>query len=180
MSSYIEKTLGDDEEILYRANFNWTFSFWPALWFLISLTPVIVLGYAQFIAPDPAQSLRIGWYIFGIGLLFGFWHLLSHLIILWTTEIAVTTYRFVYKKGLISRDSQEVSLNKIEEITLKQSIWGRIFGYGALILRGTGVGVIELPNIDEPIKVRRIIENAKASLRRGGRPDGDVIPDDDD
>jgi hypothetical protein len=67
---------------------------------------------------------------------------------------------------LIARNSQEVSLNKIEEILLKQSVWGRLFGYGALILRGTGVGVIQLPNIDEPIQVRRIIEQAKADLRR--------------
>jgi uncharacterized membrane protein YdbT with pleckstrin-like domain len=95
--------------------------------------------------------------------------LLTHLITLWTTEFAVTTYRFVYKYGWIKRDSQEVSLNKIEEITLQQSIWGRIFGYGQLIIRGTGVGVIKLPNLDNPLEVRRIIENARADLRRGDR-----------
>ena len=78
----------------------------------------------------------------------------------------MTTYRFVYKTGLISRHTQEVSLNKIEEITLKQSIWGRIFGFGKLILRGTGVGVIQLPDLDDPIEVRKIIENAKSNLRR--------------
>jgi uncharacterized membrane protein YdbT with pleckstrin-like domain len=98
--------------------------------------------------------------------------LLSHLIVLWTTEIAVTTYRFVYKTGFISRKTQEVSLNKIEEIVLEQSVWGRVFGYGKLTIRGTGVGVIELPDIDNPIEVRRIIELAKAELRRTS-PDGD-------
>ncbi len=82
-----------------------------------------------------------------------------------TTEIVVTTYRFVYKTGLISRNTQEVSLNKIEEITLHQSIWGRILGYGKLVLRGTGVGVIELPNLDNPIYIRKMIENTKSALR---------------
>ncbi|MEM9360557.1 MAG: PH domain-containing protein, partial [Pseudomonadota bacterium] len=53
-------------------------------------------------------------------------------------------------------------------INLSQSIFGRIFGYGQLTLRGTGVGVIELPNLDSPIKVRRTIETAKADLRRSG------------
>ena len=42
-------------------------------------------------------------------------------------------------------------------------------------MRGTGVGVIQLPNIDDPIRVRRIIENAKSALRRGVSDDGDEI-----
>ncbi len=71
-----------------------------------------------------------------------------------------------YKTGLLARNTQEVSLNKIEEITLHQSVWGRLFGYGKLVLRGTGVGVITLPNIDNPIEVRRLVEKAKADLRR--------------
>ena len=82
-----------------------------------------------------------------------------------TTEIVVTTFRFVYKRGLISRDTKEVSLNKIEEITLHQTIWGRILNYGKLVMRGTGVGVIELPDLDDPIQLRRIIENARSKLR---------------
>jgi len=181
MASYIEKTLSDNEEILYRAHFNWTYSFWPTLWFLLSLSPVFILGYAQFIREVPFDRLAIAYYIFLGGLAIGIFHLLSHMIVLWTTEIAVTTYRFVFKRGLISRDSQEVSLNKIEEITLKQSVWGRIFGYGSLVLRGTGVGVIELPAIDEPIKVRRIIENAKSALRQGSpAKDPAAVIDDED
>ena len=103
--------------------------------------------------------------------------LFNHLIILMTTEIVVTTFRFVYKTGLISRNTQEVSLGKIEEITLRQSIWGRLLDYGHLVLRGTGVGVIELPALDNPIQLRRIIENARSSLRgrasNAGEDNGD-------
>lgn len=168
MSGYVEKTLGNGEEIVYRAHFNWTYSFWPTMWFLISLAPIIVLSYAQFSAGVSWADMVVAWYIFFGGLVVGIVQLLGHLIVLWTTEIAVTTFRFVYKTGLISRNTQEVSLNKIEEITLKQSVWGRVFDYGSLTMRGTGVGVIVLPNIDEPIKVRRLIENAKSNLRVGG------------
>ena len=89
----------------------------------------------------------------------------------------MTTFRFVYKIGLISRRTQEVSLNKIEEITLRQSVSGRVFGYGQLTLRGTGVGVIELPNLDRPIDVRKIIENAKAELRRDTREERTQMAD---
>lgn len=181
MAGYVDKTLAPGEEIAYRVHFNWTFSFFPVLWFALGAAPAVMytlLHFGTFSDPIAFEELRVGWWFvfasFGIGSLI----LLNHMIILWTTEIAVTTYRFVYKTGLISRNTQEVSLNKIEEIILKQSVWGRIFGYGSLVLRGTGVGVITLPNIDDPIDVRRIIEKAKADLRR--LSDIDRRTDDDD
>ena len=167
--SYVQKVLADDEIIIHRANFNWTYSFFPMLWFAIGVAPAVMLGLIQFGNGVSFDALKIGWYSAAAAVFFGGWILVGHWIHLMTTEIVVTTYRFVYKRGLISRDTQEVSLNKIEEISLSQSVPGRIFGYGRLILRGTGVGVITLPNLDNPISVRKIIENARADLRRNTR-----------
>jgi uncharacterized membrane protein YdbT with pleckstrin-like domain len=169
MAGYVRKTLAPHEDIVHRIDFNWTFSFFPVLWFALGSAPMVMyalLQFGTFGESVPFDDLRIGWWFvwaaFGVGSLI----LINHLIVLWTTELVVTSYRFVYKTGLLARNTQEVSLNKIEEITLQQSVWGRLFGYGKLILRGTGVGVITLPNIDNPIEVRRIIEKAKADLRR--------------
>lgn len=169
MAGYVEKTLAGGEEILHRANFNWTFSFFPVLWFALGASAALMLLFVQFGGGVAFTELEVAWWFAGVAFLAGSWILLGHLIVLYTTEIVVTTYRFVFKTGLIARDTQEVSLNKIEEITLQQSIWGRIFGFGQLTLRGTGVGVIELPNLDSPIEVRKIIENARAALRKGDR-----------
>lgn len=175
MASYVEKTLGNGEEVVYEAQFNWTYSFWSWVWFLISISPIAVLCYIQINYGVSFATMNIAWIFTAIAAAIGILYLLGHMITLWTTEIAVTTFRFVYKTGLISRDTKEVSLNKIEEITLNQSVWGRIFNYGGLTMRGTGVGVIQLPNIDDPIQVRRIIENAKSALRRGDSDDSDEI-----
>lgn len=169
MAGYVRKTLARDEEIVYWAHYNWTFSLFPVLWFALGATPIVMFFMLQFSAQIPYEDLRAGWWVAAIGFVIGIFILLNHLIVLWTTEFAVTTYRFVFKHGWIKRDTQEVSLNKIEEITLHQSFWGRIFGYGKLVIRGTGVGKIELPNIDNPVHVRRIIENARADLRRNDR-----------
>ncbi len=171
MSGYVEKTLAPDEHIIHRVNFNWTFSFFPVLWFAFGSAPMVMYAMLQFGSGLAFSDLQPGWWFVMASFVTGALILVNHLIILWTTEIAVTTYRFVYKTGLISRNTQEVSLNKIEEITLHQSIWGRLFGYGKLVLRGTGVGVISLPNIDNPIEIRRIIEQAKANLRKESNDD---------
>lgn len=173
MAGYVEKTLAGGEEILFRAHFNWTFSFFPALWFAVGSAAVLMYVYLQFALGIRFEEIRAGWWAAGIGFACGSLILLFHVVFLITTEIVVTSYRFVFKKGLISRDTQEVSLNKIEEITLKQSVWGRLFGYGQLVIRGTGVGVITLPDLDDPIRVRKIIENAKAAQRRASYDDED-------
>lgn len=166
MAGYVEKSLPPGERIVHRVNFNWTFSFFPVLWFAFGSAPIVMYAMLQFGSGIPYADLRVGWWFVLGAFITGAVILLNHLIILWTTEIAVTTYRFVLKTGFISRNTQEVSLNKIEEIILHQSVWGRIFGYGKLTLRGTGVGKIDLPDIDNPLEVRRIIEKAKADLRR--------------
>ncbi|MEM8771089.1 MAG: PH domain-containing protein [Pseudomonadota bacterium] len=175
MSGYVEKTLAGGEEIIHRANFNWTFSFFPVMWFALGAATLVFFAYIQFVEKIPYEELRIGWWAAGIAAFSGFVIFAQHMIILITTEIVVTTFRFVFKTGLISRNTQEVSLNKIEEITLHQSIWGRILGFGKLVLRGTGVGVITLPDLDNPIELRKIIENAKSALRSDRR-----LRDDDD
>lgn len=165
--SYVSQTLATDEHIVERANFNWTYSFEPFFWLVVSLIPLGLITYSQISVPQTNPNLiKAGWIAAGSGVLLSLILLIAHLIIMQTTEIVITTYRFVYKTGLISRDTKEVSLNKIEEITLQQSVWGRLFGYGQLTLRGTGVGVIELPNLDDPVELRKIIETAKSAMRR--------------
>ena len=79
-----------------------------------------------------------------------------------TTEMAVTTRRFIYKRGWMAREPEEFSLGKIEEINLSQSTLGRILGYGHLHLSGVGIGKITLPAIDDPLALRRAIDTARS------------------
>ncbi|NOX94937.1 MAG: PH domain-containing protein [Alphaproteobacteria bacterium] len=178
--SYVDKTLATGEEIVHRANFNWTYSFFPVFWFSLGAASLAMFFFIQYAAEVPYEELKVGWWSAIIAGVCGSIILGNHIIVLVTTEIVVTTFRFVYKTGLIARHTKEVSLNKIEEITLEQSIWGRILGYGKLVLRGTGVGVIELPDLDDPIHLRRVIENAKSALRDDQRSRRRINDDEDD
>jgi uncharacterized membrane protein YdbT with pleckstrin-like domain len=133
--SYVDKTLGPDEQVIYRAKFPWVYTLgsWIAL---LLLWWLLLLGLFIFIERTVRRA---------------------------TTEIVVTNRRFVVKTGFISRKTQEVSLEKIEEIKLTQSFWGRLFDYGSFDIRGTGVGNIQLPNIDEPLELRRAINTARGT-----------------
>ena len=80
----------------------------------------------------------------------------------WTTEIGVTTHRFVEKEGLFSLKTFEVALPNIEGVRVTQNLWGRILGYGSLRIEGTGVDHVDLPNIADPLAFRAAIETAKS------------------
>ena len=84
----------------------------------------------------------------------------------WSTEIAVTTHRFVEKQGLFTLKTFEVALPNIEGVSVMQSFWGRLLGYGHLRIEGTGVDHVDLPDIADPISFRAAIETAKSGAPR--------------
>lgn len=166
---YVDDTLGPDERYLLRAQFNWTYSVIPWFWALLGFAPLLYASLMHGLHGAPLGDPR---WVYGaclIPAIAGAWQLIAHIIHLVTTEIAVTSTRFVFKTGLVSRDTKEVTLNNIEEINLHQSVLGRIFGFGHLTVRGTGVGVIKLPDLARPIELRRCIEEARAEARAEAR-----------
>jgi uncharacterized membrane protein YdbT with pleckstrin-like domain len=133
--SYIEKSLGANERIVAKAHFHWLYSLKAWLALLI-----------------------LGWILIGI------WIFASMMIRRGTTEIAVTSHRFVEKSGLFTLRTNEISLHNIEGVKLEQSFLGRIFNYGHLRIEGTGVDAVTVPDIADPIAFRAAIETAKESV----------------
>lgn len=101
--------------------------------------------------------------ILGLFLL-GLYFFAHMMIVKATTEIAITTERLVYKKGLIARHVGELNIDRIEGVSVRQDILGRLFGFGRVCIRGMGVGEVMLPSIEAPIEFRRAIQEAKAIL----------------
>ena len=78
----------------------------------------------------------------------------------WTTEIAVTDKRIIFKRGFIRRHTAEMSIDKVTTVDVIQSIWGRIFDYGLVEIHTAG-GVSAMEHLDlvaNPIALRNAIE----------------------
>ncbi len=84
-----------------------------------------------------------------------------------TTEIAITTDRLIYKKGMVARHVGELSVDRIEGVSVMQGVLGRILGYGNVSIRGMGVGEVILPPIEAPIEFRRAVQEAKQLQETG-------------
>jgi uncharacterized membrane protein YdbT with pleckstrin-like domain len=70
------------------------------------------------------------------------------------TELAVTDRRVIYKTGLIARHTLEMNRGKVESVDVEQSVWGRILGFGTIIVRGTGGSLEPIRLIDDPLTFR--------------------------
>ena len=77
------------------------------------------------------------------------------LIMTKTDEFAITNKRVIMKTGLISRNVFEMTLAHIESINVDQSIMGRIFDYGTVIIVGSGGTSESFANIAAPVRFRR-------------------------
>jgi hypothetical protein len=156
--SYIQQSLGDGETIIARAHFHKLY--FAAAW-LALLIPLLLLLAALAQAqtqPDP-YSVAAG-LLFVLGLII----FLRMMIRQWSTEIGITSHRFVERYGLLSMRTNEIALPNIEGVRVHQSVLGRLFGYGTVRIEGTGVDSVTTPAIADPVGFVRAIQTAKEHL----------------
>ena len=70
----------------------------------------------------------------------------------------MTTERICKKSGIISRDTDELEVQKIESISIKQTILGRFLNFGEIIFTGTGDAEIIFKYVTSPAKRKREVE----------------------
>lgn len=130
---YIEESLASGETIIQRG--KWPGLFWFGAWAALLLLGIAIVGIFIFI---------------------------SAVIKMKTTDFAVTNRRVILKTGWLSRSTQELAVESVESVSLDQSFIARIFGYGRVVVTGTGEARIVFPPMAHPVAFRRSIEAARA------------------
>jgi membrane protein YdbS with pleckstrin-like domain len=91
-----------------------------------------------------------------------------------SSEFAVTNKRVLVKIGIMRRHSTEILLRQVEGITVDQGILGRIFGFGTIVVEGTGSDRTPYRGIAGPMQFRLAVqEQIERSL---AQPDGAAAP----
>lgn len=122
----------------------------------------------QILGPDEkivATAKVTGWIYFGPALLtivtIGL--LCPVLLIPWiqraTTDLGVTNKRVIAKTGLISRNTVEQRIQKIESIRVHQGLAGRVLDYGTIMVHGTGGATTPIRNVASPFAFKRAVES---------------------
>jgi uncharacterized membrane protein YdbT with pleckstrin-like domain len=146
--SYVEANLMQGEQVVYQTSLHWLMYFWPIVLAVVGLLMLLVF---------PAVGLAV---LALAGLLGVVVFITVH-----NAEFAVTNKRVIMKTGWLNRRSLELLLSKIESIAVDQGFGGKIWGYGTIVLSGTGGSHEPFQNIDDPFEFRKQVQEQIAGVQ---------------
>ena len=153
---YVSKNLIPGEQVVYQAKIHW-FIFVPGI--ILFLVGVLLIKFGATISQVQTESDQSIAATLGVAGMFtipiSIYVAIKAFITKVSTELAVTSKRVIAKVGLIRRNTVELNHSKVESFNVEQSIFGRILGFGTLIINGTGGGKTPIPSIDDPLEFRR-------------------------
>ena len=135
-----------------------TYSSW------ISLIPSVLIAIAALVvAYFIAGSVHWGWTVAvaAAGILNFIIRYLSWKAYIWV----VTNYRVVDEIGLMKLYAKESPLDKINNVSYDQSVWGRIFNYGHVeIQTAAQVGATDYYRVQHPKRLKETITQAQSDF----------------
>lgn len=149
---YYTNVLQPDETVLVVGRLHWSI-YLRALLVLAVAVAVLAVSYRL---PDP-NSQHYALMASGVVGVLGLLLLAKAWIKRLGTEIAVTDRRVILNLGILRRHTMEMNMTKIEMVDVKQSLWGRIWGYGTVAIHGTGADIEPLVGIGSPLQIRNAI-----------------------
>ncbi len=163
---YLNSLLGTNEKILLECRQHWfvfvrnIFVEGIAIFSIILLVSSILL----FWAPGTNNS----WVIFGyLLILFPIISLVFDFFQWWNRKYIITDFRVIQISGIINKDVIDSALEKINDVKLTQSFFGRIFNFGTIeILTASEIGINKIRTLGSPIRFKTTMINAKEDMDR--------------
>jgi len=157
-NEYIERMMGENERILLITRQH-GFVLFGNIVLEIVLIAAVIVGVTLLSAIYPQAIFG---YILVLVPLVG----MVRDILVWSNrQFIVTNRRVIQTSGVFSKDVVDSSLEKVNDVKLSQSFWGRLFDYGDIeILTASEVGANVFRSIGDPIKFKTAMLNAKERL----------------
>ncbi|HET9082934.1 MAG TPA: PH domain-containing protein [Candidatus Limnocylindrales bacterium] len=162
---YAEGLMSTGERIVHREKQHWFVFIWGARYTLLA---IVIAGIGAVVQTNLSSPWReiLGWaaaILFIGGLLLLGWTILRYM----NQEYVLTNRRVVEVEGVLNKRVTDSSLEKVNDIVLTQSIFGRIFGFGDLeILTASETGISRFRMLVQPVKFKREMLDAKHEYER--------------
>ncbi len=143
--------LRKDEKLLFETRKHWFFLILP---FVIALV-LIVLSFYIYFTLEEKSNLYLA--IPVLSILYFIYRYYSWKNDLW----AVTNIRVIDESGVFTVNSKESPVDKINNVAYRQSVLGRILGYGNVqIQTAAEMGETSYTSISHPAKLKEALSNA--------------------
>jgi hypothetical protein len=157
---YLEEMLGENEQILLRARKHWSVLFGNIVLEIVLIIALVVLSLT--LLPLVAfPVVPLGFVLLLVPLI----GMTRDFLIWFNRQYIVTNRRVIQTAGVFSKDVVDSSLEKVNDVKLSQSFWGRLFDYGDIeILTASEVGANVFRSIGDPVKFKTTMLNAKEQM----------------
>lgn len=156
--TYLQSLLGQNEAILLVSRQHW----------FILLRDIVLEIVLILIILVAAILLSFLWPFAWLGLVLALLPLAKGAydsIVWWNRQYVVTNRRVIRISGVMNKNVTDSSLEKVNDVKLVQSFFGRLFDYGDVeILTASELGANLFQQIGDPIRFKTAMLNAKERL----------------
>jgi len=167
--SYLKSLLARNESIAFATRQHWIVL--AGSIFVNLLLIAIIVAAALLLAPVTA-SLSL---LLLILLLVPIARFAVRFIKWWNEQYIITNRRVIQTEGLITKHVIDSSLEKVNDVVLVQSMWGRLLDFGHIeIMTASEIGVNRLDRIKSPVRFKTAMLDQKEAMGLRDRTD-DVL-----
>lgn len=158
---YLKSLLGNNEEIKLVTRRHWFVLFEQILAeIFLALVAIVIVTVFLVIYPNN-PLIALGYFV----IIFPLVSLIRDYMIWSNHKYVVTSLRVIQVMGLFNKNVIDSSLEKVNDVKMRQSFLGRMFNFGDLeILTASELGVNRFTRIGDPVHFKTAMLNAKIQL----------------
>ena len=169
-NGYLKNLLAENEEVLLVTRQHWIVLVGEILSESILSVALAILITLIWLMWLPNPLVPLGYLL----LLLPLASLLRDVLVWSNRQYIVTNRRVIQISGVINKDVTDSSLEKVNDVKLEQSFWGRLLDFGNIeILTASELGVNRFSHLGRPIHFKKAMLNAKEQMEQGSASRGD-------
>jgi uncharacterized membrane protein YdbT with pleckstrin-like domain len=172
--AFIDKLLNPNESVVLDLRPHWWYWVKPALVLAVAVVAALLVR----VFADGSVETTLTWVAVAAIVAAAIWLVVRY--VHWmTTRFIVTTFRIVYRRGLLSKSGIEIPLERVNNVNFHQGFFEQIIGAGDLLIESAGEqGSSHFTDIRQPDDVKNVITHQiDQALGRRSNPAPAAAPD---
>ena len=172
---YLDGMLAREERIVLQARRHPLFMVLNAGPYLLGVAFMWAVALVSILVIPDVRDVNVGLIL---GLIFLIVSLVPlavgvYRILHWLREqYVITNFRIIQVEGMMNRRTFDSALEKVNDVILSQSVFGRMFNYGSInIVTGSEAAINDIAGVSDPFEFKRSLMEAKMEFANRGFDD---------
>jgi uncharacterized membrane protein YdbT with pleckstrin-like domain len=171
---YLQSLLGNNEKVLMVTRQHWFVLVQSILLELFLMIVIIVAVTGILVLWLPGSLIVFGYLLLIIPL----FSLFIDFLVWSNRKYVITNRRVMQLSGVFNKNITDSSLEKVNDVKMEQSFWGRLFNFGDMeILTGSEQGVNLFRKIENPVHFKTTMLDVKEKIENHDQMDENRIDD---